>query len=328
MSATLKDIANKISVSVSTVSRVVNGKKYVKPETRKKILKALKDMDYTPNQVARSLKIKSTNTIGVVIPDINEDFFSYVFKGLNNILDKNGYSVILCDTEENEKKEEIYLNLLTEKRIDGIVLATVSKNNKTLNKLLESGLPVIFIDNLPNIKNNFDSVIIDNEKASCLAVEHLLEFGHKRIGIITGKTNETTGYERLSGYKKALKMNNIDIHKELIKIGDFKEESGYKNMNELLKDDKITSVYIASSKMTYGAIKAIRENNLKIPEDISVVGFDVHDPSGLIKPSITTIIQPEKHKRINNPKSKYRQKIVLDPEIIAKDSTCHIKYRK
>ena len=128
MSTTLKDVAEKLNISVSTVSRVVNNKKYVNPKTREKVLKALEEMNYTPNQVARSLKKRATNTIGIIVPDISEDFFAHVIKGIDEILSNNGYSIILCDTDEKPEKEELYLNLLIEKQVDGIILATVSKN--------------------------------------------------------------------------------------------------------------------------------------------------------------------------------------------------------
>lgn len=331
MSATLRDIAEKLKISVSTVSRVVNNKSYVKPETREMVLKALEKYNYTPNQVARSLKSKSTNTIGVVVPDISEDFFAYVIKGIDDILSKNEYTIILCDTGEDPEKEELYLNMLMEKQIDGIILATVSKKNPVLDDLFAKEVPVIFIDNLPNIKSNYDSVIIDNSKASYMAVEHLIKLGHKEIGIITGRIEETTGNERLMGYKKALEEYKITVKDSLIAVGDFKEASGYENMNKLLKVNKdMTAVYVASSKMTFGAIKAIKGQGLDIPEDIALVGFDVHDTSGLITPSITTVTQPEQLigkvagelliKKLQSSDEQFCQKIVLDPGILIKDS--------
>lgn len=331
MTSKLKDIAQKLNISVSTVSRVANGKAYVKPETRETVMKALEEMNYTPNQVARSLKNKATKTIGIVVPDISEDFFAYVIKGIDNVLSRNGYTIILCDTGENAEKEELYINLLSEKQIDGVILATVSKEHKALYKLIAKELPIIFIDNLPNLKTNYDSVIIDNNRASYMAAEHLINLGHKTIGAIIGKIDETTGYERLLGYKKALEDNNLPANENLIKIGDFKEKSGYESMKSLLKMNKdISAVYVASSKMTYGAIKAILEKGLQIPKDISLVGFDIHDASGLIRPGITTVLQPEERigkvagelmlKRLQDSDERYSQKIVLEPEIMIRDS--------
>ncbi len=338
MTSNLKDVAQKLNISVSTVSRVVNGKVYVKPETREMVMKALDELNYTPNQVARSLKNKATKTIGIVVPDISEDFFAYVIKGIDNVLSRNGYTIILCDTGESAQKEELYINLLSEKQIDGVILATVCKEHQTLYKLIAKELPIIFIDNLPHLKTNYDSVIIDNSRASYMAVEHLINLGHKTVGAIIGKMDETTGYERLSGYKKALEDNHLPVNENLIKIGDFKEKSGYEGMKSLLEMNKdISAVYVASSKMTYGAIKAIKEKGLQIPKDISLVGFDIHDVSGLITPSITTVLQPEERigkvagelmlKRLQDSDERYSQKIVLEPEILIRDS-CGYMSRK
>lgn len=331
MSSRLKDVAKKLNISVSTVSRVVNNKSYVKPEMREMVLKALDELNYSPNQIARSLKNKSTNTIGIIVPDISEDFFAYVIKGADEVLSKNGYTIILSDTGENPEKEESYLNLLLEKQIDGVILATVNKTPKALDTLFNNNMPVIFIDNLPSIKRNYDSVIIDNSKASYLAVEHLIKLGHQKIGIITGKLDETTGYERLLGYKKALTDHGIAIDENLIKVGDFKEKSGYENMKMLLNNEKqMTAVYAASSKMAYGAVKAIRQEGLRIPQDMALVGFDVHDVSGLISPGISTIIQPEESigkvaaelmiKRLQDKENKLNQKIVLEPSLEIRES--------
>lgn len=331
MAITLQELAKKLGVSPSTISRVANNKSFVKPETRKKILKAIDEYNYTPNQIARSLKVKVTKTVAVVVPDISEDFFSYVIKGIDEVLSQNGYTIILCDTGENSEKEDLYLNMLMQKQIDGIILATVSKDYKTIYKILESKNNMLFFDNLPNIKMNYDSVITDNIKASSMVVEHLIGLGHKKIGIITGKQNETTGFERLMGYKKALIENNIPIDEKLICIGDFKEKSGYESAEKLMENNKdMTALYVASSKMTYGAIKALNNRGKRIPSDIALVGFDVHDPTGLISPGITTIIQNEENigktagefflKKMESGNRVVNQKILLDPQLVIRES--------
>ncbi len=331
MPSNLKDVAKALNISVSTVSRVVNNKSYVKAETREKILRAIEEMNYTPNLVARSLKNKNTRTVGVLIPDISEDFFDFVIKGIDSALRPNNYAMILCDTGESPEKEEEYINLLLEKQIDGVILATVSKEGSLFDKLFSMEIPALFIDNLPNIQKNYDSVIIDNSKASEIATEHLLKLGHKKIGIITGKIDETTGYERLAGYKKVLTQHHISIDEGLIRVGDYKEESGYQHMLTLLeKNPDMTAVYVISSKMTYGAIKAIQEKGLRIPDDIALIGFDIHDASGLMSPSITTIMQPEQTigkvaaelmmQRLQSKTDPISQKIVLSPELVIRKS--------
>jgi len=345
--STLKEIAKELDVSVSTISRVVNNREYVHPKTRKKVREGIEKFNYVPNQVARSLKKMATKTIGILVPDISENFFSQIIKGIDDILGEHKYSIILADSNESAKKEEKYLKLLYQNRIDALVLATVASEYSAIDLYFENNIPVIFIDNIPHIERDIDCVILNNSKASVIAINHLIANGNKRIAIITGNPKETTGLERLEGYKKALQQNRIPIDRDLIKFGNYKENTGYSCAKELLSNiDKhpFTALYVGSEKMTYGAIKAIQEHGLKIPEDISIVGFDVHDKSGLINPGITTIRQPEKSignivadlivKRIYEKKqqrkqnkksvlkaSVLRQRIVLEPILEIRDTS-------
>lgn len=348
MSSTLKEIAEILGVSLSTVSRVANGKKCVNEKTRENVSSLLKKYNYTPNQAARSLKYKSSSTIGIVIPDVTENFFIDVIKGVNEVLIKNGYTMILSDTEENPEYENMYLELFLRNRIDGLILATVRDEHEFLNNnYLKSKISIVFIDNLPCINQSYDAVIIDNIKASYMATSHLISAGHKKIAIITGYQNETTGYERLIGYRKAFNDFGLKADESLIKIGSFKEDSGYSLMMELLTNRHLTgisAVYTASSKITYGAIKAIMQNKLRIPDDIAIVGFDVNDPTGLIKPSITTILQPGKNignivadvlikkinrtnrsKDTNDTEDDFTGKVMLEPHLEIKESCGFVK---
>ncbi|MGI6141963.1 MAG: LacI family DNA-binding transcriptional regulator [Caldicoprobacterales bacterium] len=339
MARTLKDIASELNVSVSTVSRVVNNCDNVHPKTRKRVLEALKKYNYIPNQVARSLKKNYTETIGIIIPDISETFFAQIIKGIDEVLSNRNYSIILMDSNESPEKEEHYLKLMFQNRVDSLVLATVSKEHSALNMYISNNIPVVFIDNIPNLDYDIDCVIINNQKASIMAVNHLIGNGRKDIAIITGNPLETTGYERLEGYKRALRQNNIPVNSNLIKYGNYKEDTGYSCMKELIEhraENPFNGVYIISEKMTYGAIKAIREHGLTIPEDIALVGFDIHDKSGLITPGITSICQPEndigkivaeliikrlKEKAKSGKVSGIRQRIILDPILEVKVSS-------
>lgn len=343
----LKSIAKELNISVSTVSRVVNSKDNVNEETRKRVLELLEKYNYIPNQIARSLKNKTSNTVGIIIPDITESFFTQVIKGVEQILTKNGYSLIFSDSDESPVKEKSYMEFMFQKRVDALVLATVSKDTEPVNMYIQNNIPVIFIDNLPNLVESFDAVVINNAKASTLAVQHLIYKGHKRIAIITGRQDETTGYERLNGYTRTLSVNSIEIDQSLIKYGNYKDDSGYACMKELLdnkKNSDFTAVYVTSEKMTFGAIAAIREAKLSIPDDISVVAFDFHDRSGLIVPGITSIIQPEREigslvadliiKRIQEKQEKANKKqghgtakqvILIEPALDVKDSCKVIK---
>ncbi len=293
-SSTLKDIAKKLDLSVATVSRVVNNKNYVKPETRERVLQALEDYNYVPNEVARSLKLQLTKTIAIIIPDICETFFGEIIKGIDSVVSKKGYGILVADTNEKSENEKKYLEMFKQKQINALVYATVEPYGDYIKNYL-SNLVTVFIDNIPELEN-IDSVTIDNVQASKKAIEYLIQEGHREIATIIGSEKETTGYDRKKGYLIELEKNNIQVKESLIQYGNYKEEDGYMCMERLLINRNInpfTAVYTTSEKMTYGAIKAIRKNGLRIPEDISIVGFDVQDKAELISPRITTVRQPE-----------------------------------
>jgi DNA-binding LacI/PurR family transcriptional regulator len=292
----LKHIAERLGLSVSTVSRVVNNKEYVKEDTRRRVMEALNECNYVPNEIARSLKSKTTHTIGVVLPDISEVFFGEIVKGINKIVSDEGYTVVIVDTNESKKNEQKYLEILYQKRIDALVLATVDLNGDSVKVFLDHSIPVIFIDNVPKLEN-INSVTINNRGASKLAIDFLIKNGHRDIATIIGSKEETTGSERMQGYIEALEAAGISVNENLIEYGNYKESSGYNCMCNLLskrKENPFSAVYVTSEMMVFGAVKAIKENGLIIPDDISLIGFDVHDKTGLVRPSIATIRQPEK----------------------------------
>jgi DNA-binding LacI/PurR family transcriptional regulator len=338
MSVTLKDIAEHLNISVSTVSRVVNNKDRVDPQTRKRVLNALEEFQYRPNEVARSLKRKTSKAIGIVVPDISNVFFSTVIKGVESVARQYGYSVIVCNSDESREIEDEYTDLLLQKQVSALIIATVGGNMDFFKLYKRAGVPVVFIDNIPKMDSNFDFVAIDNIKASYKLVEHLVKLGHKEIAIITGSLNETTALERLQGWENCLKDNNITIRKEWIATGDFKQQSGYNSMQRLLNGRKVpTAVFAANNFLSYGAIRAILDANLRIPEDIALVGFDAVDLTGLVRPRITSVIQPAEEigviageiimRKINNNKTAVFEKVILEPQLVIKES-CGYQLRK
>lgn len=329
----LKDIANMLGLSVSTVSRVVNGRRYVKEETREKVLAAIEKYNYVPNDVARSLKTSVTKTIGVIVPEIRETFFTQLIKGIDDVIAKSGYSIIIGDTGESPQREDEYLDLFSRRRVDALVLATVSSEPNKILSLIVNEIPVVFVDNLPRLSISFDAVLIDNELASQMAVDYLTGLSHRNIAIILGSKAETTGYNRLLGFSSRMSELGIATDTALIKYGDYKEASGFACMEELLASRDVhpfSAVYVTSELMTYGAMKAIINNGLRVPDDISVLGFDVHDRSGLMRPGITTLRQPEEYigrytgelliKRLSDAEEASKQKILLEPYIDIKES--------
>lgn len=291
----LKKIAEETGYSISTVSRAINGKGRISQKTKEEILNIAKEHHYVPNEVARSLKKCKTNTIGIIVPDIR-DYFNMVIKAADQVFSKEGYSILLADTNEDSEKEENYIRLMYEKRVDGLVLATVSERHDILEMYFKNSVPVIFIDNLPNVDPAYeDCVLLDNSRASAMAVECLVKEGHERIAIIAGNERETTGLERIRGFRNAMEDMGKAAIPELMKLGDYQKEGGYRCMMELLKareEIPFSAVYISSYKMSCGALRAICEMGLRIPDDIAVVAFDFIDETGLNVPQITTVTQP------------------------------------
>ncbi len=336
MKVSIKDIAQKLNLSPSTVSRALNNVGGIGQDTIQRVRKCADEMNYVPNNIARSLKGNSTKTIGVIIPDISEIFFSRIVKGIDQSLERKGYNILLCDSNESETKEKKYAQLLFQNRVDGIIVATVQHMNATDNPLTDCRLPLIYMDNLPDSGNGFNSICLDNEKASVLAVKHLIDNGHFQIAAIMGKQNETTGRDRYIGFQNGLHQCGIPLNQDLIRFGDFKEQSGYDAIMDLVKcETKFTAVYCSSSKMTYGAIQALRELNMKIPQDISVVGFDIYDDYNMMTPAITSIRQPEEKigalaantllQIIENCDGDVYQHLNLEPTLLIRDSVRNIR---
>jgi DNA-binding LacI/PurR family transcriptional regulator len=250
-----------------------------------------------PNQVARALKKSATKTIGIIVPDMCEIFFGQIIRGIDSVVSKKGYSILLADTNESRQKEERYLDILFQQRVDALVLATVDMSGTKVMNYIDNGVPVVFIDNLPALNIAYDAVLIDNVMAGKMAVNHFLSMGHRRIAAIIGIVAETTGSGRLEGYRAAMREAGVPIDEALIAYGNYKEDAGIACMEALLQnyeEHPFSAVCVMSEKMTIGAIKTIRKYGYRIPEDIALVGFDMHDDTGLIVPSITTLRQPEK----------------------------------
>jgi len=329
---TLSEIAKLLGVSTATISRVANNCANVKPETRERVLKAMKKYHYVPNQIARNLKLRCSNVVGVIIPDIAEPFFANVVKGMEAVLSSAGYIMFLGVSNEDERIEINIIEYMMQHQIDGIVLATVANQCESHLRYVNSGLPIMFIDNLPKLSVQYCAVITDNDLASRQAVDHLYGLGHKRIALIAGKQSETTGAARLKGYRSAMEDNGLAIDPGWIRIGDFKGESGYRHMTALLRENpEITAVYVNSAQMTYGAYKAILDASLRIPEDISIVGFDIQNNTGLLESNITSIVQQDTElgriaceTLINMIEAKgatVMRKILLDSTLIVRQST-------
>lgn len=279
------------NVSTATVSKVLNKKdQHISDATRNRILEIVKRENYRPNMVAKSLKMKKSNSIGIIVPDITNLFFAEMAKGIEDAAGKLGYSVILCNSDNNSDKEEKYLNILQEKMVDGIILTSSDNEMSTYMKV--NKVPVIFLDRNIDADGNFARIMIDNKEAGYTATKHLIDKGCKKIGFISSNNKKYASFDRFIGYKNALLDNGHDVDEKLIYLGDFSIENGYHSSMELIKTNDLDGVFCGNDYIAIGVINALRENNIRIPEEVKVVGFDDISILRYMKPSITTIRQP------------------------------------
>lgn len=333
MAVTLVDIARKSGLSVSTVSRVLNKKtkKYrISRDVETTVLRAAKELNYRPNQLARSLRLKKTQTIGLVAPDISNPFFAQIIKTIQTEVHKRHYSLVVCDSDENLELEVEHTNLLFSKGIDGLIVMPVGQQYQHFVFLLENGVPVVTVDRgFDELKTNM--VVIDNYGGAFQAVEHLLTRGHRRIAIIQGLPDTFTSIGRLQGYRDALKKFGVAVDENLIVGRDFRKESGYIETKFLLQSAKPPSaLFTTSDLITLGALQAITEEGLDIPGDISLVAFDDLESAEFFHCPITAVAQPKEtlgevavkllSDELSNPGQHELRKIVLKPTLILRNS--------
>jgi len=274
---TLKDIAKQLDLTATTVSRVLSGRaaKYrISKNTEEKVLSAAKKANFTPNQIARSLRIRKTYTIGLIVPDIANPFFSTIAQIIESEARKEDYAIILCDSSENTSIEIKCVDLLESRDVDGLIISPVGKENGHISNLFEKNRSIVLIDRyFPNLKIPF--VASDNYRGAFEAVNHLIECGHNKIACIQGFVNTFTSQERLRGYKSALESKNIKVQDNFIKGNSFDMENGYLSTKLLLNQLCIpTAIFTHSNLIALGALSAIKEEGYKVPDDISIITFD------------------------------------------------------
>lgn len=287
--ATMKDIADYLDISITTVSHAINGTRLVSVELKEEIFKAIDKFGYKPNILARSLRMNKSFSIGLIVPQISNPFNAEVAHGVEKIAFNNNYNVILCSSERKLKKEMQYTDLLYNKQVDGIIFvgSWVGDQVQHIKEIQDKGMPVVLIDRSER-DLEIDVVSADNEYGGYLATRHLIELGHKRIACIKGSPKATLNAKRPVGYKKAMKEAGIDD--PIIKTSNFLFDGGYKVTKKLLQSKKPpTAIFACNDLMAIGVISAAYEMKRKIPEDISVVGFDNIGMSSYSTPSLTTI---------------------------------------
>ncbi len=325
--ATISDIAKKANVAISTVSYVINNTKNVKPETRDRILKIIEEMDYEPRVVARSLKTKKSLTIGIIVPDIANMFFIGIIRGIEDVANKFGYSVILCNTDEDTEKEKKYLNTLISKDIDGLIFVGTGKNQNILEDRLN--ISIVVVDR--KLGEGFNSITVDNIRGGFLATDYLIRKNGTEVLLLTGPLSINTYFDRMKGYMEALQLNGQVYNELLVHQTSVSHEGGYKAIEDILGKGvkQFKSVFASNDLIALGAIKALTKRGIKVPEDVAIVGYDDIPAASIHTPSLTTVMQPqyvmgEKAmelllEQIKGRLMKARQ-VVLKPDLIIRES--------
>ncbi len=292
MAITVKDVAAHAGVSTATVSRVLNNDPGIKPETRRRVKESIKNTGYRINKAARSLKTSRTGTVGLLVPELANDFFMTVAQGVEDVLRTRGYGVIICNANEDEKYEQDRIDLLIEQCVDGAIIIPASSAGAHFNRLPEAGIPVVLVDRLVDDFNS-DAVLADNINGTYSAVVHLIETGCKRFGFIGGSLELSNFRERYEGFKRALSDYNIALEDEIIKFGNVHINSGYELMKELMiGPNPPENVFIANYFLQVGATKFLIENNNRVQPGIRIAGFDDMSLSSILGFSSITVSQP------------------------------------
>lgn len=293
MNATIYDVASEAGVSMATVSRVVNGNPNVKPSTRKKVLDAIERLGYRPNAVARGLASKKTTTVGVIIPDISNIFFSELARGIEDIATMYKYNIILCDSDQNKEKELHLFNTLLEKQVDGIVFMGGRISEEHIEEFKKSPVPVVLAATVDE-QGETPSVNIDYKQAVYDAVHYLTEKGHKRVAMVSGPlVDPINGHYKFEGYRQALSEADLPFDDRLVTVGDHSYDSGVEAAQEFLKSrERPTAIFVGSDEMALGVIHGIQDEGHRVPEDIEVISFNDTRLALMVRPTLTTVVQP------------------------------------
>ena len=290
--ATIRDVAKKAGVSVATVSHVINGTRKVAPETEARVRRAMEELGYQPNAIAQSLRKRTTYAVGILVSDITNPFFATLVRGAEDAALEAGYSVIVCNSDEDPQKEDMYIRALWRRRIDGMLIApTRDGTSPAIQELVQRKLPFVFVDRRAK-GIEADAVLSDNIGGAYLVTKHLIERGHKRIGIVLGIPGATTTEERLLGYRQALEETGLPFTEDLVVWGGYRMEGGRKACAKLLSlSDPPTAIFSTNNLMTVGVLQELSHRSIKIPEEVAVVGFDDLEWAEIVYPPLTVVAQ-------------------------------------
>jgi DNA-binding LacI/PurR family transcriptional regulator len=337
---TLKNIADALNISMMTVSRALNNSPNVDEETRKIVLKTARELGYFPNHIAKSLAVAKTQTIGVVVPEITHSFFPDAIRGIEEIVYKAGYNIILTHSAEDAHREVSAIETLASRRVDGI-LASVAQSDTTYKiyrQVIKMGMQIVFFDRCV-YDIGASCVSINDEESAFKITEHLIQHNHKKIAHLRGPLSISISKERLNGFKRALDKYKISFNEKLVVESGFHEEGGFRAMNKLLdlpEKNRPTAVVAVNDPAAFGAMKAIIEKDLRIPEDVAITGFSDDIRAELMPTPLTTIRQPAYEvgkaaakkiiAHIENRKESIENLTVNTELVIRKSCGCNIPY--
>lgn len=290
---TVKDIARKLGLHHSTVSRALRDYPDISEATKEKVKKVARQMNYSPNIVAQSLKTKKTKLVGIIVPEIIHDFFSKAISGIENVVYNNGYVPIVLQSNESSSREELNVDAMITNRVAGLIVSISqdTKSSQHFQRFIDKGIPLVFFDRvIQGLKAGY--VISDDEQGAYLGSQYLIDKGYKNIAYFSGPGNLTICKNRLHGFKRALKKNKFPLDSNLIFHGSLHEENGYQTIEKLIADDNIPdAIFAVNDPVAMGAYKKIKEAGLKIPQDIAVLGFSNNEVSSYLDPALSTIDQ-------------------------------------
>ncbi len=291
--ATIRDVANTAGVSVSTVSRVLNAHPAVDSSLQKRVLAAVEQLGYQPNRWAQRLRSEMSSVIGLVISDIENPFFTSIVRGVEDVAYNHQMTVFLCNTDEDPRKQERYVDVMAEERVAGVIIAPAHGDSLgALQKLRDSGIPVVLLDRDIGAQK-IDAVLVDNVAGAYTATKHLISVNHRRIALVNGDTRIKTFADRYEGYRNALADANIKLNKNyVVEVHPKIERSQQATIDLLQMKPRLDAIFAANNLITIGALKALRQLKLKVPEEVALVGFDDMPWSSELYPSVTSIAQP------------------------------------
>ncbi len=288
---TIKDIARLANVSTTTVSHVLNSTRKVSDDLSARVQVAIRDLEYKPNAMARALRVHSSKTLGLIIPDNSNPFFSEIALGAEDCAYRHGYSLFLCNSRHDSARELSYMSTLSTYSVDGIIVSSVSGDHHQLSEFVKTGTPIVVVDRKVAIPD-IDFIQSDHIQGARDATQHLVELGHRRIGIITGPTGVRSALDRIQGYEEVLNEHGLQTDPHLSIIGDFQVESGHRAAREMMElHDPPTAIFACNDMMAIGALQTLRTIGYRVPEDVSLVGFDDIFLASLLDPPLTTVAQ-------------------------------------